>query len=208
MRNCASGAPSRNNTYVDYSSSVRSSRFPGGGPRFNARRRIYSPARAFAVGCAIVIVGCTSGESNDESADVAISAVSETTTSEKLVEKGAVSGSEGTTTQGIDELGLPLRMNERGDLPVGETRTRRVSAHCGMDVLFWEIDGSQWWAVNPTVAISSHDLPDGWTSDEDELIDLAFERVSEHSIIARPVGTDLAVEYRRADDQDENFMCM
>lgn len=155
-----------------------------------------------------MIVGCTSGESNDESADVAISAENETTTSEKLVEQGAISDSEGTTSKGIDELGLPLRMNERGDLPVGETRTRRVSAHCGMDILFWEIDGSQWWAVNPTGAISSRDLPDGWTSDEDEMIDLAFERLREHTIIARPVETEFAVEYRRADDQDEDFMCM
>jgi len=91
-------------------------------------------------------------------------------------------------------------MDDVGHLAVGETRSRTVSAHCGLDTLTWEIDGSQWEAINPIGSNGSNNLPDGWSADnEEESIELDFERTSEDVIVATPPGLDLPFRYRRSD---------
>ncbi len=100
-----------------------------------------------------------------------------------------------------DERSLPSlpepMMNGHGSLDVGQTLNRRVSTHCGMDVLFWEIDGTQWKAKSPTGANSSRVMPEEWVSTSAETIDLAFHRVSEDTIVATALGTGASVEYQR-----------
>ncbi len=75
-----------------------------------------------------------------------------------------------------------------------------------MDVLFWEIDGSQWRATSPTGANSSKIMPDGWVSAAGERIDLAFHRVSEDLIIATALGTQSSFEYQRWPEGDSGCM--
>ena len=109
-----------------------------------------------------------------------------------------------TSTSTVEQI-LPI--DGYGHLAVGETRSRTVSAHCGLDLLLWKIDGSQWEAVSPIGANSSKDLPKGWSVDnEDELIELHFERTSEDVIVATPPGIDAPFDYRRSDI--DNGFCM
>ncbi len=112
-----------------------------------------------------------------------------------------------TTSEVTQDPDAPQPMDNAGNIAIGETRTRRVSTHCGMNILFWDMDGSQWFAINPIESNSSKDLPNGWVDDGQERIELEFERVSKDTIIARPVGTEFSEEYRRATDQDPRVGC-
>lgn len=115
--------------------------------------------------------------------------------------------SSATTSGTGKESAAPEPMDDAGNIAVGETRTRRISTHCGMNVLYREVNGSQWFAVNRISSNSTSHLPPGWIDDGDEQIELELERVSENTILARPIGTKFTEEYRRATDQDSQVGC-
>ncbi len=90
------------------------------------------------------------------------------------------------------------RLKEQGTLNVGETKIATgVSTHCGLERLYWMVDGRQW------LIAPGSGIPGRWQQVvRDERIDLVITRTGVDELGVTAYGTDEMVSYLPAPDTE------
>lgn len=104
-------------------------------------------------------------------------------------------------TGGLPETGDIEALDEDGDLAVGETRVaHNVTTHCGLNRIFWTIDGREWVLDEDDASAENMDyVPEEWRGVvTGEAIDLRIERAEEDVLLVTALGTDHTLRYEPA----------
>lgn len=107
-------------------------------------------------------------------------------------------------TDGLPETGDVEALGQDGDLAVGETKiAHNVTTHCGLNRIFWTIDGREWVLNEDDASAENTDyVPEEWRGVvSGEAIDLQIERVEEDVLLVTALGTDHTLRYEPARDQ-------
>lgn len=107
----------------------------------------------------------------------------------------------GELTAPPSEPGEPAPLGSNGDLPVGAARVAHdVSTHCGLERIFWTIDGRQW-VLADDEATGVDFVPPQWRDlVERERIHLVIEHPAPDLLRVTPVGSDHTELYAPAPD--------